>query len=810
MLAFSLLLFVLSGFFIKDLVIESTLLDTKGMRSDTLALFLRNLERFGESAPAVLLQRHGGVEPSVRNRFTRTLARRLLEEDEILGVQTGVFDLHDRQKMVHLLRAAVFRAPDLYLPGLLKTFLPPGIRRATIRTRKRLVLMDNPEIRELIALDVFNLRSLIAQPFQRDMGNFKIARDTGYFDSPDHSMRLLFAQPRGSGEDNWYCRRITRRIRRIVNDVRQSDAAFAGITCGFAGKYGFTAESMEMYNREMLRINLLSALLIFILILVVFRNITAALMCSLPIALSLCIALLVARFFFNPLKMVSLGFAAVILGLGVDIAFHLSSRFFQYHQKQGALESAIRKTMENCTVPLVIGFSTTSFGFLILAVSDYAALRQFGILTALGLMLTLVTTLFLFPALARVLRPDPVSGGGVMRLGFFSRILYMFSLRRPRLIRAAAFVVIAISTLAAFQLRFDMELFKLLPQNLSTVRNARQVSSAFGTSFFLNTQVTLETRDITKGMAYQRELDQRLLELVKNNRITGFYSPTLFYIPREAVRANLHRVRELYRRIIAGRATMFAELTRFGVTILPRHGEYYDLLETAFDPVAVADEQDTEQEERFILRKDGTYFLQTYIWPRHEWDRPERLLAVPRELDDFPGIPGVRKSITGTYLVHQAVNKTIKKEFTAISLWAVGGIAVILLLFFGFRREWILSLLPLMITVPLTLAFVTLAGITFSPSLIGIVAIIIGIGIDDAVHLIQRRQDEPGRPLASILGEIAPVLTLTTVSTVLCFMTLVVSSSPITSDIGIIVGFGIMACWLCTVLFLPAFLEKYR
>ena len=65
---------------------------------------------------------------------------------------------------------------------------------------------------------------------------------------------------------------------------------------------------------------------------------------------------------------------------------------------------------------------------------------------------------------------------------------------------------------------------------------------------------------------------------------------------------------------------------------------------------------------------------------------------------------------------------------------------VVALLVLAFFREpgALLALLPLAAAIPFTFAAVVLAGMSFTPTGIGLVAIIVGIGIDDAVHILVR------------------------------------------------------------------------
>jgi len=805
----SLIILILGGFFLRSLKIEPILLDRESLRGKEFTLFNENFSRFGESTPLVLLQRHPQVEDAVRNQFTDTLTQELKSMEEIRYVQSGLFDLSNKERLIQMIRAVVFQNPEKYLPWFSKKIKESGLKREIVRARKQLIITDDSEYRELIAIDVFRLRELL-EPWIKDyMSNFKMSQKSGFFDSEDRTLRLIFAQPRGSGEDTKYCLQLTSTIKSKIEKIKSSLKGSQNITCEFAGKYGLTAQSSLLMKKEIKSINIVSLVLIFSLLIFVFRNLKVTLMCFLPIFFSMFLSLLVARFFFNPLKMVSIGFAAIILGLGIDITFHLSSRFFQFHKRYNSFSKAIKKTMNDCGPPLIIGIFTTGCGFFTLSFSRYSALRQLGVLTFISLILTLAVTFLLFPSVVRMLGPKPRSQIKLTRLGKIPRFLTNLSLRKTIITRSIAAALIIVSVIISTHIKFDMSLFKLLPKNLRSLQNAQQVAEKFGTSFMLSTQMTVQTEQLSEGIHYQKKLDQKLLKFTRNKKIAGFYSPRIFYVSKPKVKNNLVKVRELSANIKQSRSAFFRQLNVNGFHVQSLHKKYYNILEDIFDESTLTSKSRSGSLSQFLKKEGKMYYLQTYIWPTNELRNPDSLLTVSEDLEKIPTPENIKKELTGTYQVYQTVNKIIKKDFISISLWAGIIISLILMLFFRKFQLLILSLMPLFGAIPLTLAFVRLTSIKFSPALIGVIAIIIGIGIDDSVHLIYRKMKNPGRITSDILFEIAPVLTLTSLSTMICFLTLVISASPLLTITGAIVGFGVFACWFFTMFLLPSFLKSW-
>lgn len=134
----------------------------------------------------------------------------------------------------------------------------------------------------------------------------------------------------------------------------------------------------------------------------------------------------------------------VLIALGSADGIHYMKR---YYERRGSGESApvaAARSYREIRVPLILTTITTMIGFGSLAISDFAVIRQFGLLTALGLFLALLVTLTLLPALAAFGAGSPRpratrSGGAVM--GSLARAIA----RAPRAILVAGVAAVVIA-----------------------------------------------------------------------------------------------------------------------------------------------------------------------------------------------------------------------------------------------------------------------------------------------------------------------------------------------------------------------------
>ncbi|MBN2409994.1 MAG: MMPL family transporter [Candidatus Aminicenantes bacterium] len=126
-------------------------------------------------------------------------------------------------------------------------------------------------------------------------------------------------------------------------------------------------------------------------------------------------------------------------------------------------------------------------------------------------------------------------------------------------------------------------------------------------------------------------------------------------------------------------------------------------------------------------------------------------------------------------------------------------------MFFYFRRisTVLLCLLPVGLAVAVTLGFIVLSGIGFTPAGTGVTALILGIGIDDTFHIVTRLKGRTGDDIQAVVEEIGPVITLTSLTTVAGFSSLMLASNSLVFSFGAVITFGIAACLFFTVLLVP-------
>jgi predicted RND superfamily exporter protein len=139
-------------------------------------------------------------------------------------------------------------------------------------------------------------------------------------------------------------------------------------------------------------------------------------------------------------------------------------------------------------------------------------------------------------------------------------------------------------------------------------------------------------------------------------------------------------------------------------------------------------------------------------------------------------------------------------------LIALGAIIVLVLL--DFRSPWltVLALSPLALGSLIMMGIMGLARYPFNIMMVTALPMILGIGIDDGVHLLHRYRVEDG-DFPKILAGVGRALFLTTFTTMIAFGSLIFAKMQAYVGFGLLLFIGLGCIYLVTITFVPAVLR---
>lgn len=105
------------------------------------------------------------------------------------------------------------------------------------------------------------------------------------------------------------------------------------------------------------------------------------------------------------LNLLSIAFAVLFVGLGVDFGIQYSVRYRSERYKHNDLTSALVLAAKRSAVPLSLAAMATAAGFLCFMPTDYKGISELGQIAGVGMLVAFITSITMLPAMLKLLNP---------------------------------------------------------------------------------------------------------------------------------------------------------------------------------------------------------------------------------------------------------------------------------------------------------------------------------------------------------------------------------------------------------------------
>jgi len=105
------------------------------------------------------------------------------------------------------------------------------------------------------------------------------------------------------------------------------------------------------------------------------------------------------------LNLLSIAFAVLFVGLGVDFGIQFSVRYRSERFKNDNLQLALANAARRSAVPLSLAAMATAAGFLCFLPTDYKGISELGKIAGAGMLIAFITSITTLPALLDLLNP---------------------------------------------------------------------------------------------------------------------------------------------------------------------------------------------------------------------------------------------------------------------------------------------------------------------------------------------------------------------------------------------------------------------
>jgi uncharacterized protein len=832
--AFGLLLALSLGL-VSRLSLDTDLLNLLPRGDETVDTFRQTMETFGTIDYLLVVVRvPEGEVLAPYETFADRLAGRLEALEQVESVE---YRLGETEELLD----QFFPKAALFLDEEGRARVEERLDDDSIRTRVAEMrrLLSTPQgsmTKRLLTLDPLGLADVFLGRLEESRGTLGVDWSSGYYVSRDHRLLLLLAKPVRPPQDVDFDEALVSAVEAEVDEARGGWAEVLGFASleeaaeqGFppppevdlGGSYLTALDDARFIVRDGV-LGFATALAgVLVLFLFAFRRLGPLLFAALPLVVGLLLTFGFAGLALGSLSTATSGTAALLIGLGLDFVIVSYGRYVEERRAGASVESALVAMSGSSGRAVVVGAVTTAATFYAFLVTRFVGLRQMGILTGTGILLCMVSVLFLLPALI-AWREDRhrrrATGPRLYLHGFGTRHVMGFAMARPRAVMATGAALTAVGLVLAFQLEFQESTTTMRPAGNRGIEVSREVGERFGSGFDYMMMVARggseEAAIATAGRAAEEAE-----ELVRDGVLHRFSAITSLIPPprrQAAVLDWLDRERDAaldFRRIDA---TFRAALAAEGLRAEPFE-EGLGLLREALMPEApitaadlAANPQTGKLLERYLQPDgEGGWLSIVYLYPPdNRWRReaPPEALRAAVEL-------GPDVDLTGTNLLNQRVRQVVRRDAWIAGLLGLALVALLLFLDFRTVRHTVLALVPLAVGIVWMLGAMALLGIELNFMNIFVTTMIIGIGVDYGLHVVHRYRETAGRGAAATragLVETGNAIVVAALSTVAGFGSLVFSHYPGLRSIGLVAILGAVFTALVAITVLPAFLAWRR
>jgi hopanoid biosynthesis associated RND transporter like protein HpnN len=562
------------------------------------------------------------------------------------------------------------------------------------------------------------------------------------------------------------------------------------------------------------------------------RRIILAVLISLFVGLSITAA--VGLLAVGALNLISVSFAVLFVGLGVDFGIQFTVRYRAERHEVDDLKAALLAAGNHIGAPLTLAAAAVAAGFLSFLPTAYRGVSELGLIAGLGMVIAFLTSITLLPSLLALMNPD----GEPEPLGFSALAPVDRFMERHRLpiIAATALVVLAGLPLL-FWMRFDSNPLHLRDPKVESVATLRDLNRDPNTN--TNTiemlapslEAAAATAEKLRALpqvsrvltlaSFVPERQPEKLKLIAEaaSKLATALEPEPVAGPNdedvvEALRDEASRLTQIAEgqngpgavaaRRLAGTLTSLAEADP-GVRA-KAHAVLVEPLEVSLEQL------------RALLNPQPVTLDNLPAELRREWMTPDggaRVEVAPkadadddRALRDFTrAVLAAEPNATGGPVSILETEHTIISAFIQAGCWALASIAVILWIALRRLGDVLLTLIPLLLAGVVTLELCVLIDLPLNFANIIALPLLLGIGVAFKIYYIMAWRAGQTGLLQSSLTRAVMFSALTTAT---AFGSLWFSRHPGTSSMGKLLALSLLCTLAAAVLFQPVLMGKPR
>lgn len=639
------------------------------------------------------------------------------------------------------------------------------------------------------------------------------------------------------------------RLRSMVAEVRLE---VPGVNAGVTGGGVLELDEMKQSQIDSIMATLLSLVLVGIIFIYGYNETGRPLKAMFCLLIGLCYSMGYTTLTVGRLNILTITFAPMLVGMAIDFGVHLITRYEEELREGVHPKLALRTAMVNTGEGIYTGAFTTAGAFFAMSLTDFAGVREMGIITGGGLLVCLIPMMTMLPVLLMKGRQNAVDRGRRTHGKPLREKIEDFILQRPWWITLGGLAVSALCFTQFTRVPFDYDLRNMQSAGLPAVVYEKKLmdstprSVLFGAVVASNAQEAVRLQARLTNLSTVADVDSIAPLLVQDQApkllaieaIGRDLASLQFPEPVEALPDLVDLGQTLtYFQSYLGQAADVVQKEQADTNLLSQLRSLRLAVGSLRTQLSTGDRQQNREklaryERAFfgdlrstfatLQNQDHTSGLTTRDLPapirnRFVGNTGKFLLQVYPNIDVWirtnqarfvAELRSIVPEVTGEPVQLLEYTTLLKVSYEKAAWYALA--AMVVLIFFQFRSIGAV----LLAHVPVALAGIWLVGlmgvfgVPFNPANIMTLPLVVGIGVTYGVHILTRFAEEQNPAiLAKSTGKAVLVSGLTTVAG---FGSLILAKHQGIVSLGFVMSVGVTAAMLGGLVSLPALLMILR
>jgi len=608
--------------------------------------------------------------------------------------------------------------------------------------------------------------------------------------SPDMQYALISVQVEGNYEEGG----VSENIVHLMEKVSEFSESDNGLTAGITGDHSASHELMGAMNSDNQFLASGAVIFILIVLFLIFRKISDTLFPYLTIAIAMVWLLGVMGYTGIPFTMALVALMPLLLGICINYAIHIMFRYREERRKGKDVYEGIRACVGNTGTAVFVSALTTVIGFSSFLISELVPMRHFGFLAMVGIFFAFVLVVTLLPALMTIrdrksqrdASKFAVLGGGVSL--FLERVVIAGINHKKPLLGVVALITL-VSLGASTQVGTAINWEDMAPDDLETSQVSMEISEIFGNTMSNMIFILIEGDVYSpEVMAEVYELENKIRSIdltnidgdpiISSPYSVSTYTDVLIQANGGQLPANKEQARDIAQTLVMDPDTQ-PVIGRY--LVFNPMSKYYNKLSILYVEANVLSDSDIEnvvEEIEGFYNEDGDVVY-----------RSAGALVIMSDIMGNMMDTQIMTTIAAMILCFLAVSIIMRSPIYGL-----------------------LSVLTVALSISWEFLLLYLVGWQFDLFTVMISAMIVGLGIDFSVHIIERFREEmangknTNEAIDIVIMNVGKALLTATITTAGAFFIISMSSMPMIFRFGFIAGMVLIFSFLGALFVLPPIL----